>query len=48
MLGRDRTETVEGPRMTMEEILDLETGIVSETRDVPEDLSYLEIDLPKD
>ena len=32
--------------MTMEETLDLETGLVSETRDVPEDLSYLEIDLP--
>lgn len=32
--------------MTMEETLNLETGIVSETRDVPEDLSYLEIDLP--
>ena len=30
----------------MEETLNLETGIVSETRDVPEDLSYLEIDLP--
>ena len=32
--------------MTMEETLDLETGLVSETHDVPEDLSYLEIDLP--
>lgn len=33
--------------LTMEETLDLETGMVSETHDVPEDLSYLEVDLPE-
>ena len=33
--------------LTMEETLDLETGMVSEAHDVPEDLSYLEVDLPE-
>ena len=33
--------------LTMEETLDLETGMVSETHDVHEDLSYLEVDLPE-
>ena len=33
--------------LTMEETLDLETSMVSEAHDVPEDLSYLEVDLPE-
>lgn len=33
--------------LTMEETLDLETGMVSEACDVHEDLSYLEVDLPE-